>query len=130
MKKLVSLTAIALVSGLGIFAAQAQPSGMSKETHESHHQGEGATGGMMEGKMMGGGMMGGGMMSGMMGGGMGKMMLAMMDADDDGALSLEEFQAVHARMFKAMDSDGDGRLSAEELGSVCGGSAPETSGAE
>ena len=44
------------------------------------------------GDMMGPGMMGPGMM---------RMMLIVMDTDGDGALSLEEVQAVHARMFAA-----------------------------
>ena len=74
-------------------------------------------GGMMGGGMMGPGFMGGGMMGpGMMGSGMMMtMMMAMMDTDGDGALSLEEVQAVHARMFKYVDADGDGKLSPDEL---------------
>lgn len=58
-------------------------------------------------RMMGAGMMGG---PGMM-----RMMMIFMDTDGDGALSLEEMQAVHSRMFKAMDADGNGRLSLEEI---------------
>jgi len=62
------------------------------------------------------GMMGPGMMGpGMMGPGMMRMMLIVMDADGDGALSLEEVQAVHARVFAAMDADGDGRVTPEEM---------------
>jgi YVTN family beta-propeller protein len=76
------------------------------------------------------GMMGGGMMPqasmgpGMMGHGMMRMMVIMMDADGDGAMSLEEFQAVHERMFKAVDADADGRVTPEELESFMCGSAP------
>ncbi|WP_297973449.1 hypothetical protein [uncultured Amaricoccus sp.] len=58
------------------------------------------------GDMMGPGMMGPGMM---------RMMLIVMDTDGDGALSLEEVQAVHARVFTAMDADGDGRVTTEEM---------------
>lgn len=58
------------------------------------------------GDMMGPGMMGPGMM---------RMMLIVMDTDGDGALSLEEVQAVHARVFSAMDADGDGRVTPEEM---------------
>ena len=58
------------------------------------------------GEMIGPGMMGPGMM---------RMMLIVMDTDGDGALSLEEVQAVHARMFAAMDADDDGRVTPEEM---------------
>ncbi|PTW55008.1 EF hand domain-containing protein [Breoghania corrubedonensis] len=113
MKKIIAFPVVVLVSGLGLFAAQAQQGGMGTGHEDSHHQGSG----MMNGGMTSGGMMG----NGMMGDGMGRMMLAMMDADDDGALSIDEFQAVHARMFKMADADGDGRISADELGALCGG---------
>jgi hypothetical protein len=52
---------------------------------------------------------------GMMGPGMMRMMLIVMDTDGDGALSLEEMQAVHARMFAAMDGNDDGRVTPEEM---------------
>jgi hypothetical protein len=58
------------------------------------------------GEMMGTGMMGPGMM---------RMMLIVMDTDGDGALSLEEVQAVHARVFAAMDANDDGRVTPEEM---------------
>jgi hypothetical protein len=68
----------------------------------------------------GGGMMGHGM--GGMGGpgmmmrpGMMRMMVVMMDTDGDGALSLEEVQSVHARIFKAMDADRNGKVTLEEV---------------
>ena len=70
-------------------------------------------GGMMGRGMMGGGMMGGGMMMGppiMM-----RMIFALMDADGDGTISLQEFQAAHERIFKAMDANKDGRLTLEEI---------------
>ncbi len=66
--------------------------------------------------MGGGGGMGGSMMGcGMMGPGMMRMMLTLMDTDNDGAVSMTEFQAAHERMFKAADANKDGRLTSEEV---------------
>lgn len=69
------------------------------------------------------GTMGPGMMDrrGMMGlasmgrGVMMRMMFSLMDADGDGAVSLQEFQAAHERIFRGMDANKDGRLSLEEI---------------
>ena len=47
--------------------------------------------------------------------GMMEMMMILMDSDGDGAVSLQEFQAGHERIFKAMDADKDGRLTLEEI---------------
>jgi Ca2+-binding EF-hand superfamily protein len=44
-----------------------------------------------------------------------RMLFALMDGDDDGTVSLQEFQAAHERIFKAMDANKDGRLTPEEI---------------
>ena len=36
-----------------------------------------------------------------------RIIFSLMDANGDGKLSLEEFQAAHERIFKAMDADHD-----------------------
>ncbi len=81
-------------------------------------------GGMMGGGM-GPGMTGRGMMGpGMIGRGYGRAIMgpmvmriifSLMDADGDGKLTLQEFQAAHERIFKAMDADHDGTVTLEEM---------------
>jgi hypothetical protein len=95
------------------------------QIEEGSDQGGFHPGGMMGGGMMGPGMMGRGMMGpGMMGRGydrgiMGPMVMriifSLMDADGDGKLTLQEFQAAHERIFKAMDADHDGTVTLEEM---------------
>ncbi|MFC0339522.1 EF-hand domain-containing protein [Paracoccus niistensis] len=67
---------------------------------------------MADGSGQPGGMMGRGGMSHAM---MLKMMVALADTNNDGALSLEEVQAVHARMFNMADGDGNGQVTMEEI---------------
>ena len=40
---------------------------------------------------------------------------SLMDADGDGKLTLQEWQAAHERIFKAMDTDHDGTVTMEEI---------------
>lgn len=66
---------------------------------------------MGHGGMMHHGMRGqGGMMGPLM-----RLIFALMDADGDGTISLQEFQSAHERIFKAMDVDKDGTVSFEEM---------------
>ena len=44
-----------------------------------------------------------------------RMIFSLMDADGDGKLSLQEFQAAHERIFKAMDLNKDGFVTLEEM---------------
>ena len=77
--------------------------------------------------MMGHDMMGHGMRGhGMRGHGMMRMrvMMILMDTDGDGALSLEEVQTAHARIFKAIDADKDGKVTLEETQMFFRGGSP------
>jgi EF hand len=52
---------------------------------------------------------------GMMSPVMARIIFSLMDADGDGTVSLQEWQAAHERIFKAMDTDHDGTVSFEEM---------------
>ena len=41
-------------------------------------------------------------------------MWKMMDADNDGNVTREEFDKAHGEMFKKMDANGDGKITKEE----------------
>jgi hypothetical protein len=93
---------------------QTQTRPMGHDEAAGHDQMQGGMG-MMQGHMMGRGMMGQGMRGGMGTPVMMRMIFALMDADGDGTISLQEFQTAHERIFKAMDSNKDGKLTAEEM---------------
>jgi hypothetical protein len=44
-----------------------------------------------------------------------RIIFSLMDADGDGKLTLEEWQAAQQRIFKAMDTDHDGTVTFEEM---------------
>jgi EF hand len=74
-------------------------------------------------KMMGcKGTMGQGMHHGY--GGMYRIMFVLMDTDGDGTISLEEFQAAHAKIFKAIDANKDGKVTFEEMQAFFRGGSP------
>jgi Ca2+-binding EF-hand superfamily protein len=54
-------------------------------------------------------------MRGRGGGPMLRVIFALMDADGDGTISLQEWQEAHERIFKAMDANHDGRLTMDEI---------------
>jgi hypothetical protein len=88
---------------------------MQQQDQDDYHH---RHGGMIGGGMMGGEMMGHGMMGQGCGRGspvMMRIIFSLMDANGDGKLSLEEFQAAHERIFKAMDADHDGTVTLEEM---------------
>jgi EF hand len=67
--------------------------------------------------------MGDGQLRGGMGPHMMLMMMALVDTDASGTLSLEKVQAVDARMFQYADTDDDGELTIEELRAFMHGEA-------
>ncbi len=117
---------------------QLQERAQRSEEEESDQDGYRYRGGMMGGAMMGRGMMGrgyayhdwnrGAMRSGLGGPSMMmRMIFSLMDADGDGKLSLQEFQAAHERIFKAMDANKDGFVTMQELQEFIRGTSSPTS---
>jgi len=135
----ISLAALALACPGREAAAQAEQGSQVGQAQEGAQHVQPDDEMMMGGRMMGRGMMGrrmmgGDMMPGMMmgqdhgpmrGSMMLRMMFSLMDADGDGSISLQEFQAAHERIFKGMDQNKDGRLTIEEMRAFMrGGSGP------
>ena len=113
--RVLGLTISALILAYGAVGAIAQDrmtQQPDQQQMQSHPMGQEDAGTMWQGGMMGRGMMGGGAMGPPI---MFRMMFALMDADSDGTISLQEFQAAHERIFKAMDSNKDGKLTLEEM---------------
>lgn len=82
------------------------PRMMDHERGQQRSRGQG-TMLMMGPAMMGTNMMGHASMMGIM--------MILMDTDNDGTVSLQEFSAAHERIFKAMDANKDDRLTLDEL---------------
>ena len=135
-KSVLALTASAVVVAFGVFApiVQAQsPAAQDSGSQQSPTDNQDRSFMMGRGGMMGHGMMGHGMTGrGMMGHGQGgggtapmmmRMIFSLMDADGDGKLSLQEFQAAHERIFKAMDTNKDGFVTLEEMQSFIRGTS-------
>ena len=136
-KHVLLLTTTAAILTCGAIAASAQgpgtqptPAGpmMLQQDQDDYHRYHGGMmgGGMMGGGMMGGGMMGGGMMGqgcgrGMMGSMAMRIIFSLMDADGDGTVSLQEFQAAHERIFKAMDATTMAPLASRKCRLSCAG---------
>jgi hypothetical protein len=117
-KHVLTLTASAVVLACSVIGpiAQAQsPAAPSPDT--GGMMGHGMMGHEMMEHMMGHGMMGEHDQGrpGRMGPIMMRMMFALMDADGDGKLSLQEFQAAHERIFRAMDANKDGFVTLQEM---------------
>jgi EF hand len=118
--RVLGLTISAFILAYGAVGAIAQdrmtqqPDQQQMQSHPMDREDAGTMGqgGMMGGHMTGHGMMGGGAMGPPI---MFRMMFALMDADSDGTISLQESQAAHERIFKAMDSNKDGKLTLEEM---------------
>jgi EF hand len=120
-KHVLVLTTTAAILTCGAIAASAQAPGtqptpggpmMQQQNQDDYHH---YHGGMMGGGMLGHGMMGQGYGRGIMGPMAMRIIFSLMDANGDGKLSLEEFQAAHERIFRAMDTDHDGTVTLEEM---------------
>jgi hypothetical protein len=119
--RILELTISTLILTYGVGGATAQDRmtpQLAQQQMQSDPMGEGGARTTGQGGMMGRGMMAGHMMGyGTMGPphALLRVMFALMDADGDGTISLQEFQSAHERIFKGMDANRDGKLTPEEI---------------
>ena len=133
----IASAACLLVSSMAIAQEGAGAGAQGEEAPTSKMTGQDTMGHMGQGMGQGVGQgmgqrMGQGMGQGMMGQGMMRqgthmrVMMILMDSDGDGALSLEEVQTAHAKIFKAVDANKDGKVTFEEMEIFFRGGSPTT----
>ena len=119
-KHVLVLTATAAILACGVIAAIAQAPGAEAQPTPGGPGGMMGMPGMMRDHL---GIMSGhpgimGMMGrdyGHHGSVMARIIFSLMDADGDGKLTLQEWQAAHERIFKAMDTNHHGTVTLEEM---------------
>ena len=129
-KHVLLLTTTAAILACGAITAIAQAPGAGTQQSPPAQPTPSGSGGMMGPGMMGGhpGMMG--MMGrdhGHHGSVVARIIFSLMDADGDGKLTLQEWQAAHERIFKAMDTHHDGTVTLEEMEAFMHGTSGPTS---
>ena len=131
-KHVLVLTATTAILACGVIAAIAQAPGAEAQPTPGGPGGMMGMPGMMRDHL---GIMGGhpgimGMMGrdyGHHGSVMARIIFGLMDADGDGKLTLQEWQAAHERIFKAMDTNHDGTVTLEEMEAFMHGTSGPTS---
>ena len=138
-KHVLVLTATAAILACGAITAIAQAPGAGTQQSPPAQPTASGPGGMMGMPGMMGdhpaGIMGGhpgimrmmGRDHGHHGSVMARIIFSLMDADGDGKLTLQEWQAAHERIFKAMDTDHDGTVTFEEMEAFMHGTSGPTS---